>query len=268
MPDLRVTINGRYIQKVVHDVLDGFEMNGLKGVGSGGPWKAYVEFAGTKEGHSLSVDSEGSVAVLLSVEDSVKLFVELVVWSEVSLSDELTLDLIHACQKAFDKSKAWFLHNHEYPTNLVFIEPYPSYEVDGIIYGDSHRFQDAKEHEYPNLHKQPDFGKVYSSEVEAYRSMHVEEWNDTRPFQHFSGDLATFKEFPEFATWDEIHVSLRSDSDYDPSFGNQIRGEIVTEIVQTQEDFKRVNYLQVDPASYLQRIITNYENSSFWQSFE
>ena len=80
--------------------------------------------------------------------------------------------------------------------------------------------------------------------------------------------MSTFKEFPEFATWDEIHISLRSDSDYDTSFGNQVRGEIVTEIVQTQEDFKRVDYIQVDPASYLLRIITNYENSSFWQSFE
>lgn len=269
MSESSVSLSGRYIQKVVHNVLDGFEVNGHKGVASGGPWKQYSENAVTDDGEVLlSVDSELTGGVLISNDEGIKLFVELVVWSQSSLSDDLILDIIQACQRALDKSKTEFICDHEYPTGLVFRDPYPSYEVDGIIYGDSHRFQDAKESEYPNWHKQADFGKVYSTEIEEYRSKYLEEWDDSRPFQHFGGDLAIFRDFPLFATWDEIHISLKSDSDFYPSFGNQIRREIVTDIVQTQTDFRRVHYLEVDSKSYLKRIIGNYENSSFWQSFE
>ena len=270
MSESRVTLSGPYIQRAVHTVLGGFEIDGQKIEGTFGPWKSHVESSDFDYSEPiLSVDSESTFGLLISSEASVRLYVELVIRSEKSLSNGLMLDVIHACQIALDFSKAGFLYDHEYPKGLIFRDPYPVTEGgNGVPYEVSHRYADASITQFPHWHRQPDFGKVYSSQVEEYRNDHLEPWDDTRPFQHFSADLLAFKEFEDFYNWTDVHISLRSDSDVDLSFGNQSRGEIVTDIMQTHKDFRRVNYREVDSSSYLQRITSNYINSTYWQSFE
>lgn len=142
---------------------------------------------------------------------------------------EILARVFYSIQKAFDKSSDRILQDQDQNTALVT-----------FLRG-----------EYPN---------VLEVSGENYEpGDFLERWNDYRPFQDDQVARNTFELLPKFLTWDSIDIFIDFLGSINPGFGTVIPQEFNG--FETQDDFRKVNFSNIQASAYLDRLFSNAQQA-------
>ena len=90
---------------------------------------------------------------------------------------------------------------------------------------------------------------------------HTDPQHDLRPFTKY--ELAAS---PCFLTWNKIYIRLYYDGELDDSFGSN-KPQFI-DLLEDRISFERVNFSKVVPSEYLNRLVTQFDESPLSANLE